>query len=149
MLGRGILVLAGREGSTWLSPAVGFAALMIVCEVAVSLPGRGWTAVAAVVILCAASVWVGIAAAPPGRRAWTRSSGAAMLLLLSIPFLANGRVGVLGITFLNDTHWHLLLAEGLRRPAISATATASAIRSARTRSRRRSPKGSGATSTRR
>ena len=42
----------------------------------------------------------------------------AVLLIVSIPFIANARVGVLGISFLNDTHWHLILAEGLRRPAI-------------------------------
>ncbi len=121
VLGRGILVVAGREGSTWLSPAVGFAALMIVCQIALSLPGRGWTAVAAVVILCGASIRVGIRRSAP----WpsgvdTLVVGAAMLLLLSVPFLANGRVGILGVSFLNDTHWHLLLAEGMRRPAISA-----------------------------
>jgi hypothetical protein len=121
VLGRGILVLAGRDGSTWLSPAVGFAALMVVCQVALSLPGRGWTAVAAIVILCAASIWVGVsrgAGWPSGID--TVVVGAGMLVLLSVPFLANGRVGILGVAFLNDTHWHLLLAEGMRRPAISA-----------------------------
>ncbi len=121
VLGRGICVLSGLRHSEWVSPAVGFAALMVVCDVAVNLPGRGWTAVAAVVLVCAASVWITI------RRhaGWPALGEAAIvsavvLVFLSIPFLANDRVGVLGISLLNDSHWHLLLAEGLRRPAIKA-----------------------------
>jgi hypothetical protein len=119
LLGRAVCVLAGHEGSSWLAPAVGLAALMIVCEVAVRLPGHGWTAVAAVVILCAAAVYVA------GRRsaAWPSPADAlpatiVILLIVSIPFVASTRVGVLGISSLNDTHWHLFLAEGLRRPAL-------------------------------
>ncbi len=119
LLGRAICVLSGHEGSSWLAPAVGLAALMIVCEVAIRLPGRGWTAVAAVVILCVASVVI------VSRRggAWPSPVdalpvGILILLIVSIPFVASARVGVLGISFLNDTHWHLILAEGLRRPAI-------------------------------
>ena len=41
-----------------------------------------------------------------------------VLLFVSVPFVANARVGVLGVSFLNDTHWHLILAEGLRHPSI-------------------------------
>lgn len=121
VLGRGICVACEKEGSSWLSPAVGFAALMVICKVAISLPGRGWTAVGAVVVLCAAAIWL------PARRRerWPSAIEAAcvtlpLLLVVSIPFIANGRVGVLGISVLNDTHWHLLFAEGLRRQGISA-----------------------------
>jgi hypothetical protein len=119
LLGRAICVLAGHVGSTWLAPAVGLAALLIVCEVAIRLPGHGWTAVVVVVLLCAASVPV--AAQRSG--AWPSPTDAlpvalVVLAALSVPFVANARVGVLGISFLNDTHWHLFLAEGLRRPAL-------------------------------
>ena len=41
-----------------------------------------------------------------------------MLALTSIPFLASGRVGLLGVSILNDTHWHLILAQGLLNPSI-------------------------------
>lgn len=119
LLGRGICALAGYRGSTWLAAAVGFAALMIVCEVALSLPGRGWTAVGAVVVLCAGST--GIAARRGAGWPNVRDGlpvGLIVLIFVSIPFISNWRVGVLGISFLNDTHWHLILAEGLRRPAI-------------------------------
>ena len=119
LLGRGICVLSGYEGSTWLSPAVGFAALMVVCEVAISLPGRGWTAVIAVVVLCAASIWVGVRR----RAGWPSAAdglvvAVVVLGMTTIPFLANARVGVLGISYLNDTHWHLFLAQGLLQPSI-------------------------------
>jgi hypothetical protein len=119
VIGRGICVLSGNEGFTWAGPAVGFAALMILCEVAIGLPGRGWTAVAVIVIACAASVWIG----RRGRTPWpplldALPVGLGVFVLASVPFIANARVGVLGISFLNDTHWHLILAEGLRHPSI-------------------------------
>ena len=119
VIGRAICVLAGNEGSTWLGPAVGFAALMILCEVAITLPGHGWTAVAALVIASCASAWVGVRR----RATWPALTDMlpvafGVLLFVSVPFVANARVGVLGISFLNDTHWHLILAEGLRRASI-------------------------------
>ncbi len=119
LLGRGICLLSGHHGSTWLAPPVGFAALMFVCEVAISLPGRGWTAVVAVVVLCAASVWVGVRR----RAAWPSAADGLMVVIVvlgitTVPFLANARVGVLGISVLNDTHWHLFLAQGLLQPSI-------------------------------
>jgi hypothetical protein len=119
LLGRAVCVLAGHRGSTWLGPSLGFAALMVICEVAIRLPGRGWTAVGALLAFVALAIWIGAR-----RRAdWPSLLDAlpvvaVLLIALSIPFIANDRVGVLGISFLNDTHWHLLLAEGLRRPAI-------------------------------
>ena len=119
VIGRAICVLVGHEGGSWLAAPVGFAALMVVCNVAVDLPGRGWTAVAAVVIFVAASVWIVAARGV----AWPSPAdglpvAAAVLLIIAVPFLANGRVGVLGISFLNDTHWHLFLAQGLLQPSI-------------------------------
>ena len=119
VIGRAICVLSGNQGSTWLGPAVGFAALMIICELAITLAGHGWIAVATLVIVSAASVWICIR-----RRAeWPALTDMlpvafGVLLFVSLPFVANARVGVLGVSFLNDTHWHLILAEGLRHPAI-------------------------------
>jgi hypothetical protein len=119
LLGRAVCALAGHAGSTWLSAPVGFAVLMIVCQVAIKLPGRAWTAVAAVVVLSAAAVWIAVR-----RRAGWPSMidgvpvAIVVLVYLSVPFLANGRVGVLGVSLLNDMRHHLLLAESLRRPEI-------------------------------
>ena len=119
VLGRAIAVLSGHQGSTWLAPAVGFAALMIICQVAVGLPGHGWTAAVAVFVLCAFAVWIGIRC----RAGWPDPTDLvpvafAVLIMTAVPFLANARVGVLGISFLNDTHWHLFLAQGLLDPSI-------------------------------
>jgi hypothetical protein len=119
VLGRAICLLSGHDGSTWLAPAVGFAALMIVCQVAVSLPGHGWTAGVVVLVLCAVAVGIG------ARRhaGWPDPAdlvpvAIAVLVITTVPFLANARVGVLGISVLNDTHWHLFLAQGLLDPSI-------------------------------
>ena len=119
VIGRGICILVGLEGRSWLAAPVGFAALMAICNVAIDLPGRGWTAVAAVVIFVAVSVWIGVTrGAPWPSRADGLAVAAGVLLITAVPFLANGRVGVLGISFLNDTHWHLFLAQGLLQPSI-------------------------------
>ncbi len=120
VLGRAICVLAGRGEAKMLWPPVGFAALMVLCEVAIALPGRGWTAVAVVVVACAASLWVG----SRGHAGWLSVADAvpvalATLVFVSVPFLANDRVGILGLSFLNDTHWHLLLAQHLLQPTVS------------------------------
>ena len=118
-LGRGVCVLCGREGSTWLAPAVGLALLMALCQVAVRLPGHGWTGVVAVVLACAVAVWIG-ARKHAGWPALSDGLPVSLLVLgiTTLPFLANGRVGVLGVSFLNDTSHHLILAEGLLHPAI-------------------------------
>ncbi|HWF74032.1 MAG TPA: hypothetical protein VG186_11840 [Solirubrobacteraceae bacterium] len=123
LLGRGICLLAGRTVSPWLSPAVGFAALMVLCDAAIGLPGRAGTAVAVVVVACAVAVGIIVWRRTP----WPAFSDGpvvaiVVLIVVSIPFLASDRVGLLGIGFLNDTHWHLIMAEGLRNPAIQAVA---------------------------
>ena len=120
IVGRAICAFVGHVGSTWLGAPVGFAALMIVCQVAIRLPGHGWTAVVAVVVLCAASVWI----SARRRATWPAVADAlpvalVVLIYVSVPFLANARVGVLGISLLNDTRVHLLLAEALLKPSIS------------------------------
>ena len=124
VLGRGICVLAGKEGSNWLGAAVGFAALMIVCEVAIRLPGAGVDGRGRVDPRLRG---IAVGAARGRRGLWPSVDG---LLVgwccwwcASTPFMANARVGVLGISFLNDTHWHLILAEELRRPALKALET--------------------------
>lgn len=56
VLRRGIPALVRRPGFTWLNPAVGFAALMVICQIPLSLPERGWTAVGAVGFTSPASI---------------------------------------------------------------------------------------------
>lgn len=118
-LGRGICVLAGQERSPWLAAPLGLAALMVISEVAISLPGHGWTAVGAVLIASGASLLVCRRRGAGGLALLDALPvGGLVLLLATVPFLVNGRVGVLGVSYLNDTHWHLFLAQGLLEPAI-------------------------------
>lgn len=114
IVGQAVFVLAGRPRWSWSAAAVGLATLVVLSAIAIRLPGRAVTStvVCAVVLLLAAVV--------VGRRAaaglpWRALAVAALPVLgASVPFLANGRVGVLGVGLDNDMSVHLLWAEGLR-----------------------------------
>ena len=100
---------------------VGFAALMVLADAAIELPGRGVTAV--VVCVIATALAGGYLAAARSRRPAGDSPrrqtggdlvvGGVALLGASIPFLAAGRVGP-GAGIDNDMAIHLLVAEALR-----------------------------------
>ena len=119
LLGHAICVAAGGSDRWWAAPAVGFAALMIVADVAIKLPGRSVTA----------SAVVGFAVAGAVGFLWRRrvlpmqpSDVAIIIVALiaaSVPFIASGRVGVPGVSELNDTANHLVFAEGLRSSAMA------------------------------
>lgn len=119
VIGHGICVAAGGADRWWAAPAVGFAALMIVANAAIKLSGRGVTA----------SAVVGVALAAAAGFLWRRrvlpvqpsdiAICALALIAASVPFIASGRVGVPGVSVLNDTANHLIFAEGLRSSAIA------------------------------
>jgi hypothetical protein len=139
-VGQAILSLCGRRELTWLAGPVGLAGILIVSAVAIKLPGHG-TAVAivlAVLLLASLATLVSrrrVSGGDPtnvrSRDARTvrckdaeRSSGAhpaiaaatatLALLLASIPFIVNGRVGILGVGLVNDDMAsHLLIADWL------------------------------------
>lgn len=105
---------------SWLSPAVGVAAMLILAGVSARLPGHGVTAVVVLVLAFAASLW------------WLRGRlegiGEALilagpvvaitLLAASIPFAVAGDVGILGAGLINDDMAsHLLIADYVRDPA--------------------------------
>jgi hypothetical protein len=102
-------------------PAVGLSALVVIAAIAIKLPGRAVTAaiVLLIVVLAAGALVV------RGRRA-SRPPIVALLTLLmaafgaAIPFLANGRVGLPGVSLDNDTANHLIWAEALRSPVVGA-----------------------------
>lgn len=113
VLGRAICAFAGAE-RWWAAPAVGLAALIIVAAVAIKLPGNAATA--AVVIVMIVSVAAGyLLRAGRLRPVWTDVAVIiAPALGASLPFLASGRVGLPGVSLLNDTANHLIWAESLR-----------------------------------
>ena len=107
------------------APAVGLALLIIVADVAIKLPGRAATsAVACAVVTVAAAVLVVV------RRIRDRPApgGLAVALITvvvaafgaAIPFIANGHVGLPGVSLDNDTANHLVWAEALQSPTAGA-----------------------------
>lgn len=113
-IGQAIMVLAGRRDFSWLSAPVGLAALVVVSGVAVKLPGHSTAVLIALVGLLAAAAGVLLVWRP------TRSGAGAVpilaagvaLVFASLPFIAAGRVGILGVGLVNDDmSYHLLIAD--------------------------------------
>ena len=115
--GQATLSLCGRRELTWLAGPVGLALLMAVAGIAIRLPGHA-TAVA--IALCAVVIAGGAVLAhdPPAglRAALPLALGLAVVTTVaaSVPFIVNGRVGILGVGLVNDDMAsHLLLADWL------------------------------------
>jgi hypothetical protein len=116
ILGAAVMTLAGRPRHSAVGPAAGVSALLVICGIAVKLPGHAVTAAVAVgVALIAAFVIFDRGTAPT----WSVRVGAiaAVLgaaLLAALPYLASGRIGILGQGLINDD-WasHLLFTEWL------------------------------------
>lgn len=126
ILGRAICVACGVNGRAWAASMVGFAALMIVENSAIELPGNAVTAdVLSLLAIAAATAFLII------RREFRIAPADIVVMLLalavvSIPFLASGRVGLQGVSLDNDTSAHLLWAEGLRSARIARLTPATA-----------------------
>ena len=116
LVGRAILAVAGREGWSWLEPAVGFGAILTVTGVLARAPGHGSAATVGLVLLIVAAAVV--AARLPhgaGGALWSGLPVAiVVVLILSIPFAVSGHWGLLGEGFNNDLGLHLAWAEWLR-----------------------------------
>lgn len=136
LVGRALLLIAGRTSWTWLEPAVGFAAVLTVTGVLARAPGHGSSATLglALLLIAAAAIVVFAHRTPAdgpesghiGRFAARRPGEAlrqglppaiVVALVLSIPFLISGRWGLLGVGFNNDLGLHLAWAEWLRSGA--------------------------------
>ncbi len=118
LVGRALLLLAGRDGWTWLEPAAGFGAVLTVTGVLARAPGHGTSATLGLVLLLVsalAAVLLRKRALVPGeelRRALPVVLTIAVVL--SIPFAISARWGLLGVGFNNDLGLHLAWAEWLR-----------------------------------
>src|SRR5947209_11874854 len=119
IVGQAVFALSGRRPWSWAAPAVGLATLIVVCAIAIKLPGRDVTSVAVCAVLVIASgAW--LLRRLVFSRPW-RPLVVALLPVLgaSLPFVAEHRVGLPGVSLNNDTAVHLLWAEALRSPAIA------------------------------
>lgn len=135
LVGRALLLIAGRGSWSWLEPAVGLAAVLTVAGVLARVPGHGTSAtVGLVLLLLAAGAIVFLLRPTAGGpkadayrpdsapRRWEALRGGlpvaiAVALVLSIPFAVSGRWGLLGVGFNNDLGLHLAWAEWLRSGA--------------------------------
>jgi hypothetical protein len=129
LVGRALLLLAGRGSWSWLEPAAGFGAVLTVTGVLARAPGHGTSATVglALLLLAAVAVLVAMRRQPPGDgtesgvrfEALRRGLPVAIVVavVLSIPFAISGRWGLLGVGFNNDLGLHLAWAEWLRSGA--------------------------------
>lgn len=112
--GRPVLALLGASPANWLAGPVGFAALTVVAALLVRLPGRAATAaVVLVVVLAVANV--ALARLPRGRGSPAPASNGAphaaglvavglVLVAAALPFILEGRAGVLGEGIYTNDH---------------------------------------------
>ncbi len=133
LVGRALLLLAGRRSWSWAEPAAGFGAVLSVTGLLARAPGHGTSATVGLVLLLIAAAAVVAAQRPSGARgskggsapdSSTRHFGEALrrglpvalvvAIVLSIPFAVSGRWGLLGVGFNNDLGLHLAWAEWLR-----------------------------------
>jgi hypothetical protein len=116
LLGSAIMAIAGLPRHSAAGPATGISALLVICGVAIKLPGHAVTAAVAVgLALIGCFVVFGRARAPAG----TVRIGAVVVvigaaLVAAIPFATSGRIGILGQGLVNDDMAsHLLFTEWL------------------------------------
>ncbi|MDQ3572956.1 MAG: hypothetical protein M3383_08870 [Actinomycetota bacterium] len=110
LVGQGLFSLCGRRDWSWLAPALGLAVLTAVAWGAVNLAGD--PVVGAVVIgLFALASAVVIPRARPGTSAVVVIIGS--VALASLPFLLEGRFGILGTSLNPDMSQHLFAVDRL------------------------------------
>jgi hypothetical protein len=118
LVGRALLLVAGRDSWPWLEPAAGFGAVLTVTGVLARAPGHGTTATVGLALLLVAAAVLVVLIRPGGGGHEALRQGlpvaVAIAVVLSIPFAISGRWGLLGVGFNNDLGLHLAWAEWLR-----------------------------------
>jgi len=120
LVGRALLLLAGRSSWSWLEPAAGFGAVLTVTGVLARAPGHGTSAtIGLALLLIAAAAIVVPHSREGGGEALRHGLPVAIVIavVLSIPFAISARWGLLGVGFNNDLGLHLAWAEWLRSGA--------------------------------
>ena len=120
LVGRAILLALGRREGSFLEGAVGFATLILVCSVAIRLPGNEATSVACCAVLVVASI-VFLLVRPESvfGPAFGLAVPVALVsgLLASLPFIASGHIGIPGVGLNNDMAMHLVDVDYLVDPS--------------------------------
>ncbi|MGH2990312.1 MAG: hypothetical protein ACRDMA_10695, partial [Solirubrobacterales bacterium] len=118
VVGQALLLACGWRRWSWLAPVVGLGPLVAIAWGAVQLPGEGAAALGALAALSVVSVVVlagRVEGAGVAAREGLPAAGLA-LLAASIPFIVEGRFGVLGTGFNVDMSQHLFAADWLADP---------------------------------
>jgi hypothetical protein len=114
-VGQAVLGVCGRRRWSWLSPAVGLAAVVAIAWGTVRLPGDGVAAAIALAVVALTSI-VYLWGRVPGFRD-AAATGlpvvAIALMAASLPFLVEGRFGILGTGLNPDMSQHLFAADRL------------------------------------
>ena len=122
LIGQAAIALCGRREWSWLAPAVGLSLLCALSWGTVRMPGHGTVSAIAVLIAALAAALYLRRRAGGAREASRVGMPVALLTLLaaSLPFLVEGRFGILGTSFNPDMSQHLLaadrLADGIASP---------------------------------
>ena len=118
-IGQAAIALCGVRGWSWLSPAVGLALLCAICWATVRLPGDGIVSAVVALALTVAAVLF-LRGRTEGVGPALRAGAPVALLALaaaSLPFLAEGHLGILGTSFNPDMSQHLLATDRLAHGA--------------------------------
>ena len=118
ILGQAICGFSGADRWTWTAPAVGFAALLVIVDAAIRLPGGGWASLTAVGLCLAVSV---VLLARQERQTSflpTALIAAPVVVIVAVlassNYILNENFGIPGVSVLNDFAGHLPWAEALR-----------------------------------
>ncbi|MGH2922440.1 MAG: hypothetical protein ACRDKH_00215 [Solirubrobacterales bacterium] len=116
-LGRAFFAILGRRETLWFETAVGLALLLVVCSVAARAPGHATTALIACCLLVAAA-FLYLRLGFVDRESFLAGAPVVVITILlgSIPFIASGHLGILGIGIQNDLASHLLWSDYLQDP---------------------------------
>jgi hypothetical protein len=120
LVGRAVLLALGRPRASFLEGPVGLAILILICTVAIRLPGDAATSLAASAIVVLASLVFLIV-----RREAILGPAVGLALpvvlvtgfLASLPFIASGHIGIPGVGLNNDMAMHLVDTDYLLDPS--------------------------------
>jgi hypothetical protein len=115
LVGQALFALCGRREWSWLAPPVGLAMLTAVAWGTVRVPGEGVASAVAIAALAAGSLTVvrgRVAGLGPALGIGVPVAVAATVAA-SLPFLVEGRFGILGTGLNPDMSQHLFAADGL------------------------------------
>jgi hypothetical protein len=120
LVGRAVLLALGRREASFLEGAVGLATLILVCTVAIRLPGDEATSIAFCALLVVASfVFLLVRSESMLGPATGIAIPVALVagLLASFPFIASGHIGIPGVGLNNDMAMHLVDVDYLVDPS--------------------------------